>query len=162
MSAVTSVGALVAVSISVWMLRTQLSKMSEQNDQLAQAFRQSASATLDELFIHVTHAYLEHPELRCVFNEGEGGLYPLPLERADILRANAIAEAICDSMERTLELDDSGLPDVVDSLRNWISDSLAASSFLRNWLHEHRRWYGTALLGLLDDEIGSGNKVNSG
>lgn len=149
-TAATSIGALLAVSISVWLFRRQLKIMSDQNAHLTQALEMSAESALDVLFVTVTQAYLEHPELRSLFNEGENGLDPAPPDRASLQRAAAVAETLSDAMERSLRFEDEGLPQIAAPLRQWIEDSFRQSRFLREWLSAHRRWYDDSLLAVLD------------
>lgn len=110
----------------------------------------SAVDTLDTLHVVVTQAYLDHPELRAVFNEGENGIQPRELDRQTQLRAAAIAETLCDAMERALAGRDKRMPEVTDGLMPWIEDSFRKSGFLRTWLRSRRGWYGDALFGVLE------------
>ncbi len=90
-SIVTSVGALIAVGISVWMLRGQLEIMGSQTAQLQRTLELSAESSLDALFMLVTQAYLDHPELRCVFNEDETNGNSRALTQDATLRTGALA-----------------------------------------------------------------------
>ena len=137
-AAITSIGALVTVSASIWMLRRQLLIMQAQNEHVLTSLRLSTEASIDGLYSTVTRAYIDFPELRAVFREDEStSTHPVELDEAMRLRANAIAEAISDTMDRTLELPDAGLNSITDSLSPWMVDSLRNSSFLREWLHNH-------------------------
>lgn len=149
-AAITSIGALVTVSASIWMLRRQLLIMQAQNEHLLTSLRLSTEASIDGLYSTVTRAYIDFPELRAVFREDEStSTHPVELDEAMRLRANAIAEAISDTMDRTLELPDAGLNSITDSLSPWMVDSLRNSSFLREWLHNHGPRFDRPLLDLL-------------
>jgi hypothetical protein len=144
---VTSIGALLAVFASIWMLRRQLIIMERQNRQLDTSLELSTSASLDELYMVATQAFLAHPDLRALFHEDEAA--PTRLDRETRLRANALAETIADGMEQTLELERVGMSGVTESLQAWTIDSLRYSEFLRTWINTHQRWHSDRLLKLL-------------
>jgi hypothetical protein len=148
-AAVTSVGALIAVYVTVWMLRRQLKIMELQNKHVLTSLKLSTEGSLDQLYSVITQAYLDYPELRAIFHEDEGNSEQGALDERTLLRANALAEAITDGMEKTLELPHVGMSDLSASLSAWTADSLRYSSFLRAWLADHRDWYSDSLLDLL-------------
>lgn len=133
------------------MSRNQIRLMTEQNAQLTRALELSAESDLDALFVAITQAYIDHPDLRSIFNEGEAGLEPIVPDRHALQRASALAEALCDSMERSLKFEHEGLPEITEALRAWVEDSFRRSGFLRQWLHEHKRWYASLLVDVLHD-----------
>lgn len=91
LSWISAAVALIALVVSLWTSREM---------------RGQTTATevnnIDALHASVTQAYLDYPEMRAVFHEGESGLMPREMSRTDRLRAAAIAEMLCDSMERSL------------------------------------------------------------
>jgi hypothetical protein len=149
-AAITSIGALATVAVSIWMLRKQLIIMQAQNEHLLTSLRLSTEAYIDGLYATVTQAYMDYPELRALFREDEStSTQPVEIDEATRLRANALAEAISDTMDRTLELPNAGLNSITDSLSPWIVDSLRHSSFLREWIHSHKPWFDGPLIDLL-------------
>ena len=146
LSGLLSVGTLAVVIVSLVMLRHQLRIMSTQSDQLWRSLRTTAETGLDSLFVAVTQAYLDHPELRRVFHRPCSVTEDLDADT--IARAEALAETLADSMERTLSFPDLGLARRGLSLEHWIEDSLRDSDFFRNWLLTHKSWYSDKLVSM--------------
>jgi hypothetical protein len=150
-SLVMSLLGLTAVVASIWFLRGQVRLMSEQTRRLNDTLQMSAESALDSLFVFITQAYMDHPNLRPVFNEGESHLRFEDLSQDDQLRANALAESLLDAMERAIRFREEGLSSS-GPLHRWIEDSLRDSTFLRTWLREHATWYLPELSALFRDE----------
>jgi hypothetical protein len=149
---------LLAVIVSLGFIRSQVRMMAAQTQRLTDALEMSAESALDGLFIVVTQAYVDHPELRPVFNELEAvGSLPT-LDEGMTYRANAIAEMLLDAMERAIKFSNSGLGAASDALNAWILDSFRNSAFLRGWLTAHGAWYAPqlkAVLAQVHDELES-------
>lgn len=136
---ITAAVALIALGVSIWTFREMR--------------RQSTATevdTIDALHVSVSQAYLDYPEMRAVFHEGENGILPNELSRSDKLRAAAIAEMLCDSMERSLQGEAKGMPEVIEPVRAWMDDMLRHSGYLRSWLHSHATWYQGPLVARLE------------
>ena len=136
---ITAAVALVALLVSIWTFR-EMRRQTVANE----------VNTIDALQVGVSQAYIDYPEMRAVFHEGENGLLPEKLSRADQLRAAAIAEMLCDSMERSLNGDAKGMPEVVEPVRAWVDDMLRRSEYLRSWLRSHSEWYQGPLTSRLE------------
>ena len=144
-----SILGLLAVVVSIWFLRSQVRIMADQTRRLTDTLEMSAETALDGLFVVVTQAYLDHPELRPIFNERES-LGNVEIAGDDMrYRANALAETLLDAMERALNFSSQGVSPIIGSLRIWIEDSFRDSTFLREWLAAHRSWY-PVLVPILD------------
>ncbi|MDG4824872.1 hypothetical protein O7635_23735 [Asanoa sp. WMMD1127] len=151
LSVVIAAGALLGVVLSLWLVRRQVMLMNDQTRQLRDAMSISAESALDGLLLNVTQLYLEHPELRPIFNEREA-LEPLRLADPEThYRACALAEALLDAVERALNFERRGLSEPADLLREWTYDSFRHSAFLRGWLDDHRSWYSERLTAILDE-----------
>ncbi|MEU6020809.1 hypothetical protein [Micromonospora sp. NPDC047134] len=123
--------------------------MAEQTQRLSQTMDTSAESALDALFVVVTQAYLEYPALRPIFNEREA-IGPIPALDIDMTyRANALAEALLDAMDRSMIFSDRGLSSASAALDAWIIDSFRHSGFLRAWFTHHSNWYGSKLGALM-------------
>jgi hypothetical protein len=148
LSAAISAAGLLAVALSLVRLREQLQLATNQTASLQRALEVSAESAIDDLFAVATNAFIQWPELRAVFNPDE--CPPRRLTRETTLRASAIAEILCDAMERSLTVRDVGLSPVSKRLEPWINDSLEKSAFLRTWLLDHRDWYPDELVELAE------------
>lgn len=140
----TGAVALIALVVSIWTSR-EMRRQTTANE----------VNTIDALHVSVSQAYIDYPEMRAVFYEGENGLLPEEMSRADKLRAAAIAEMLCDSMERSLSGDSKGIPEVIEPVRAWVDDMLRHSGYLRFWLRSHAAWYQgplVARLGEMEEE----------
>jgi hypothetical protein len=149
--------ALLGLIASLWLLRQQLKTLIDQTRHVRKSVDVAAEAAIDTLFTTITQAYLAHPELRPIFDERETTT-ALPAELSDEtrFRASALAEALCDSMERGILLEDRKISMGVAPLRPWIFDSFRYSRFFRDWLHARREWYTDNLLDILskvEDEL---------
>lgn len=136
---ITAAIALMALAVSTWTtLQVRKQVVAAEVD------------TIDSLYASVCQAYLDYPEMRAVFHEGENGFQPEEMNRTDLMRAASIAEMLCDSMERVLSGEDKGMPEVIEPLRVWVDDMLRGSRYLRCWLREHENWYRGPLVARLN------------
>lgn len=136
---ITAAVALIALAVSIWTFR-EMRRQTTANE----------VNTIDALHVSVSEAYIDYPEMRAVFYEGENGLLPEEMSRVDKLRAAAIAEMLSDSMERSLSGDAERMPEVIEPVRAWVDDMLRHSSYLRSWLHSHAAWYQGPLVTRLE------------
>jgi hypothetical protein len=144
----TSVLGLLAVIGSILLVRRQLGVMSDQTRRFTESLQISAESALDNQLLFVSQSYVDHPDLRSIFNEHEQIDKPKQLDRQLQLRANAVAEVLLDAMERGMRFESQELHSG-SLLRSWTEDSIRGSSFLRAFLAEHRTWYSPELVALL-------------
>ena len=128
-----------AVVISLVLLRNQMGEMHEQSVQRQTSIDVATDTSIERLIIAAFQAYTEWPVLRAVFDERAMDVPELDQDMR--LRASVVAELLSDVMKR-------GLTTRAGASWNagflaWAKDSIRYSSFLRQWVSDHRSWYPT-------------------
>ena len=133
-------------------VRVQLVNMATKTRHLTETLEVTADASLDRLFLAISQAYLEHPDLRrpLYSNERESqGELPEPSTETRY-RANALAEVLADAMERALVHRERDFSDSADLLKSWTEDSFKYGAHLRNWFSGNSEWYTYRLRAIVE------------
>jgi hypothetical protein len=126
----------VAVVGSVLLVRKQV-KLQADNS------RAELVTVMTGLMVSVSRAFIEHPDMRKYFHDGEK---PTGTDRE---LARAIAVTIADAMDHVAEYLDRMSDPAQTAWKAYVNDTYAKSPVLQEYLQTHKSWYGPKLLAQL-------------
>jgi hypothetical protein len=148
LSLVVSIAGFFGVAVSIWVFNRQ-----------AQIFRQqlmqNLSTDLNKSAREISLIFLQYPELRPYFFDGQ----PMEQEHPDYYRAEAVAEVMLDifwtmtSQTRRIRDGDISTGDARSLWANYVGECFAQSPMLCKFLTRHKDWYGPEMVRWMEQGV---------
>ncbi len=148
LSLLISLAGSVGVVFSLWLLYRQTGIF---NRQLMESVAQSVTS----YSLEVSRLFLQHPDLRPYFFDGQA----IEESHPDYLRAEAVAEVMLDifwtMMSEAERIQDSSFKNAEGRVQwaIYMGDCFANSPLLTSFLRKRQEWYGPAMLNRMEEGL---------